>query len=349
MILERRHQKRSDMNRCFLLRLVFWQTLLPWWTIIITSGLVLPSLTSRQALLDRSEMLNGGSPKFASRSWSNRAGTVLTPVHVDPVGVYSIDRPFYWNNIDVGCRATVIELPRGPKEKPDLWVHSPVNLDGPLLNCLQQLGTVRYICSTNYEHVKYVALWYQNYKDTADLWACPDLSQRMPEIPWKGEIPMGYRPMGQWSGVVPSDPVGIWDTAVIQPLHLNIERNPFTGRPFFNEVIFYHAPTKTLLCTDLFWNYPATGIPNSQYGRDDTWELAPSLDSIPFSSRLWKWGMDQVYAPFYRTFMVTDPVEYRAIVHHILNVWDVETVIPAHGDILRGREFIQSVLKRALK
>jgi Domain of unknown function (DUF4336) len=317
--------------------------------ITTSSGLVLPSHPTRQALLERSEQLNVIDDGYAARSWSNRAGTVLTPVHVDPVGVYSIDRPFYWNNIDVGCRATVIELPRKmSQEKPDLWVHSPVNLDGPLLQCLQQLGTVRYICSTNYEHVKYVSLWYQNYKDTADLWACPDLTQRMPELPWKGEIPNGCRPKGSWSGAIPADPEGIWDTALIQPLHLNIEQNPFTGRPFFNEVIFYHAPTKTLLCTDLFWNYPATGIPNSQHGRDDSWELAPVVEAIPCSSRLWKWGMDQVYAPFYRTFMVTDPSEYRAILHHILNVWDVETVIPAHGDILRGREFIQSVLQRAL-
>jgi len=44
--------------------------------------------------------------------------------------------------------------------------------------------------------------------------------------------------------------------------------------------------------------------------------------------------------------MVTDKSEYRAIGNHILNEWDVETVIPAHGDILRGKEFIRSVLTK---
>jgi Domain of unknown function (DUF4336) len=339
------------MHHRYDLLLLALSTLLSSSRIIISSGLVLPTPAMRQTLIERSEELQIVREGYAARSWSNRAGTVLTPVHVDPVGVYSIDRPFYWNGIDVGCRATVIELPRTSRsEPPDLWVHSPVHLDGPLLQCLQQLGTVRYICSTNYEHVKYVSLWYQSYKDTADLWACPGLSERMPELPWKGEIPKGYRPPGgTWSGPVPADPDGLWEPSILQPLHLNIERNPFTGQPFFNEVIFFHAPTKTLLCTDLFWNYPATGIPNAQHGQDDAWELAPAVDAIPRSSRLWKWGMDQVYAPFYRTFMVTDAAEYRAIVHHILNVWEVETVIPAHGDILRGRAFIRSVLSRALE
>ena len=203
------------------------------------------------------------------------------------------------------------------------------------------------------------------------MWACPGLQSRMPEIPWKGEIPNGYRPIS-WqinssndnndndnnaAAPLPSDPVGIWDTSVLQPLHINIEHNPFTQRPFFNEVIYYHAPTKTLLCTDLFWNYPsADGIPNSQFyktntntnhpddGTDQTWELAPAVPSIPIGSQLWKLGMDQIYYPFFNRFMITNPSEYQQIAHHILNVWDVETVIPAHGDIIRGKALIRSIL-----
>jgi hypothetical protein len=56
--------------------------------------------------------------------------------------------------------------------------------------------------------------------------------------------------------------------------------------------------------------------------------------------------MDKVYLPFFNNLMVTDKEEYRRIAHHILNVWDVETVIPAHGDILRGKDFIRDVLTR---
>jgi hypothetical protein len=216
-------------------------------------------------------------------------------------------------------------------------------------------------------------MWYQNYGTTAvattslssttpaDMWACPGLSERMPEIPWKGEIPHGYRPI-TWNYHHPNEnetsssssssttfdpPKGIWDTSILQPIHINIEHNPFTQRPFFNEVIYYHTPTKTLLCTDLFWNYPSSnGIPNGQYGQNHTWELAPTVPKIPLGSQIWKFSMDQIYYPFFNRFMITNPTEYQRIAHHILNVWDVETIIPAHGDILRGKEFIRSILTK---
>ena len=53
---------------------------------------------------------------------------------------------------------------------------------------------------------------------------------------------------------------------------------------------------------------------------------------------------DKIYYPFYTNIMVTDKSEYKAIANHIVNVWDVETLIPAHGDIMRGKDFIRTVL-----
>jgi hypothetical protein len=322
----------------------------------------LPAST-RQALAEKAKQVNplpaaaAAVLEVTAAGWSNRAATVLTPIHVEPSGVYTADRPFYWNKIDVGCRSTIIELPSSSSSgKPDLWIHTPVDLDGPMMQCIQKLGNVRHICSSNYEHVKFAALWYQSFPD-ADMWGCPGLIERMPQVRWKGEIPSGYRPNG-WKGGAGGGggngeastsfaaPEGMWDLNILQPLHINIEKNPFTGRPFFNEVIFYHAPTKTLLTTDLFWNYPANGVPNSEFGRDDSWELAPLVNDVPLGSRLWKFGMDKVYSPFFNNLMVTDKSEYKAIADHILNVWDVETVIPAHGDILRGKDFIRSVLTK---
>jgi hypothetical protein len=306
---------------------------------------VFPAST-RAALAAKSGSLNP-SQGYTTAGWSNRAATVLTPVHLDP-NVYTGDRPFYWNRIDVGCRMTVIELPADDSTsgRPDLWVHSPVGLDGPMQQALNQLGNVKYVVSPNYEHLKFAAQWYQSFPQ-ADMWGCPGLAQRMENIQWKGEIPDGFRPTA-WKGgpgtqMEPDS--GIWDTNIIQPLHIDIEKNPFTGKPFFNEVVYYHQPSKTLLCTDLFWNYPADVVPNSQYGADDTWELAPRVAGIPVGSRLWKFGMDQIYRPFFNNFMVTDQSQYRDVVNHILDVWDVETLIPAHGDILRGRTLIRQALR----
>jgi hypothetical protein len=91
----------------------------------------------------------------------------------------------------------VIELPSS-SGKPDLFVHSPVSLDGPMLKAMEELGTVRYVCTPNYEHTKFASAWFQNYKE-AEVWGCPGIEEKMPEIAWKGEIPSGYRPK-DWKG-----------------------------------------------------------------------------------------------------------------------------------------------------
>ena len=72
-----------------------------------------------------------------------------------------------------------------------------------------------------------------------------------------------------------------------------MEVNPFTGKAFFNEVVFYHTETKTLLTTDLYWNYPrGDGLTNGQVvdelggvmneGDFGVWDLAPNVGEIPF-------------------------------------------------------------------
>jgi hypothetical protein len=117
---------------------------------------------------------------------------------------------------------------------------------------------------------------------------------------------------------------------------------------YADEVIFYHVPTKTLVTTDFYWNYPSDAIPNKEHGQDDAWELAPAVldQPLPFGSRAWKVGMDKIFAPFYNNLMVTDSQEYRDICRHVLDEWQVETIIPAHGDIIRGKQLCRSVLTK---
>lgn len=61
--------------------------------------------------------------------------------------------------------------------------------------------------------------------------------------------------------------------------------NPFTGKPFFSEVLFCHTPSAVLITADFYWNYP---------------------DSLPIKTGLWKLGMDIVFHWFYFTFMIKD-------------------------------------------
>lgn len=105
-----------------------------------------------------------------------------------------------------------------------------------------------------------------------------------------------------------------------------------------------------MMTTDLFWNYPQPeGVPNSHLsGETGPWELAPSVSYIPIGSRLWKQGMDKVYLPFYKNLMVKDRSYYKKVKKIVLEEWDIETLIPAHGDIIRGKQVILDVLRRHL-
>jgi hypothetical protein len=217
----------------------------------------------------------------------------------------------------------------------DLWIHSPIDLDETTKLAVDRLGTVKYVVSPNYEHLKYAEQWHKSYPD-AFLWGCPGLAERLPNIQWEGEIPANIGV----STSSTSSPTNCWDFNELVPLHLNFEVNPFTGRPFFNEVIFFHRPTKALITTDVFWNYPGNGIPYP----NGSWELAPAVDSIPIGSRLWKFGMDQVYLPFFKNLMVRDKDSYLKMVSTVLNDWQPELIIPCHGDLVRGKDVVRSIL-----
>lgn len=274
-------------------------------------------------------------------------------------------------------------------------MHSPVGLDPPLIEALEQLGTVAHVISPNYEHVKYAHQWADQYP-TAKMWGCPGLMEREPNVRWTGEIPFGARPPGCAESQIASNdiPYGagpltadatvrnegmtaignseedMWDLEELQALHINTETNPFTGRAFFNEVVYYHAPSKTLLTTDLYWNYPrGDGVTNGQvldelkakgikveYNDDKEdgdfgdWELAPNVGDIPFGSKVWgKVGMDKLFYPFYMKLMVKSDRrhEFQELARFIAcDGWEVETIIPAHGDIVRGKELCRQVLER---
>jgi len=321
---------------------------------------------SRRALLDAARSVEGGKRgTYTAVGWSNRAGSVITPASVP--GVYEASRPFLWNKIDVGCKMTVVQLSSTVAdvetgvERPELFVHSPVALDARLADALDDLGVVRHVVSPNYEHVKYASQWADRYPD-ANMWGCPGISEKEPQVRWTGEIPYGCRPPGYPSvdgeGSTPPEPtVGMWDWGEVQPLHFNTEVNPFTGKAFFNEVVFYHSPSGTLLCTDTYWNYPSPdGVTNAEYdgvkGKEEDygpWELAPEVGKIPLGSSLWKVGMDKLFRPFYMNLMVKPDArkQFRDLASYVAgDGWNVRTVVPAHGDTIRGSTLCRNVLRR---
>lgn len=112
----------------------------------------------------------------------------------------------------------------------------------------------------------------------------------------------------------------------IDCLLLDYEHNPFTRTPFFNEVVFLHKPSGTLICTDLFWNYPSSGV--------------------PLGTSLWKFGMDRVYLPFYRGPMIRDRAAFERAAETLMSAWEWDAILPCHGTFLAsgGKETLRAHL-----
>lgn len=226
---------------------------------------------------------------------------MLTPV-VDGV-VWAAERPFTWNSIDVGGKMGVVKLDDGA-----LWVHSPVDLDAPTKKAIDALGPVRHVVSPNYEHVKWAAQWKDAYPD-ATLWGCPGMKQKYPEIPWDEELVDGEVNFGD----ARAEFAATW---------FDCETNPFTGKPFFNETVFVHKPSRVLFVTDLFWNYPETDVGEGE-----------ARVQIPLGTKAWKFGMDRVYLPFYRKAMVRDAKAFAAKRDALLRT-AFDAVLPCHGEVV---------------
>jgi len=286
-------------------------------------------------------------------SYSNRAQLALTPIASD---IYTADRPFFWNSIDVSCRATVVV------SEHNVWVHSPVDYDpsidsamaraidgeGGVSSSLKEVLRRRpevtmHVITPNYEHMKFAGRWSRAFADfdNVKILGCPGVTGRG-DADYDGEMCVGDEEH--------------WDYAEFEPLHVSAEWNPFTKTPFFNEVVFFYPREGAFICTDLFWNYPyreggVNGKLKARLGMEDdeedfgTWELAPEAD-VRLRSRAWKFGMDEIFKPFYMKFMVRPDKmeEWEKIVDTILE-WDVRLIVPAHGDIIRGSALCKEVLR----
>eukprot|EP01036_Dinobryon_divergens_P027843 gene27843-36683_t len=249
--------------------------------------------------------------KDVSITWSNRQGVILTPI---TTGVWAAERPFLWNNIDVGGRSVIARMLDG-----SLVVHSPVEWTSELGEALSRLGGLPAI---------------------------------KPEISWAYEL-----------GGSTSIPESLSSNG-IEYVHFDCEINPFTGRPFFNEVVFYHAKSKSFVMADVFWNYPGGENPNysdhedsdNETGTQHICSKAPTpllpggrlpAVQVPKGTMLWKLGMDKVYWPFYQRFMVgkrNDRREkYNDVVRKILS-WDIEVIVPCHGDVIKGQQLCRRIL-----
>jgi hypothetical protein len=200
--------------------------------------------------------------------------------------LFTVDRRQAFFGLEVGARMTVIRLSGGR-----LLLHSPVELDAGLRTELDALGTVAYAVAPNRVHHLYAGDVVKAYPG-ARLWIGPGLETKRPDL--------------RYEAILGDDAPAEWRDEV--------EQTFFGGRPYENEVVFFHRPSRTLVTCDMAFNFgPRNAAPTRwlmtllrSYGK-----LGPSrLDPL----------------------LIRDRAVARASMERILR-WDFDRVIVAHGDV----------------
>lgn len=202
--------------------------------------------------------------------------------------IWTVESSHKFLGIDFGGRMTVIRLSSG-----DLFLHSPVLLNKNLANELDGIGIVKYLVAPNKFHHIHIGEYLSVYPD-AEVWAAPGLLKKRKDINFHGEL------------------------GVTNPLKWGeeIESVLFEGVPFLNEVVFYHAESRTILFSDLIFNFS---------------------DDENIGVKIFAW-LDGVYGRpgvnrLIRWFMIRDRKKARDSVQKILS-WDFDRVSITHRDII---------------
>ena len=188
---------------------------------------------------------------------------------------------------------TVIRLADG-----SLLLHSPVALDAELRRELDAIGRVRFAVAPNRVHHLYAGDVAEAYPE-ARLWVAPGLERKRPDLVF--DAVLGDEAPAEWKG--------------------QVDQVFFRGRPYENEVVFFHRASRTLILCDLAFNFgPRAAAPTRllmrllrSYGRFGPSKLDPLL--------------------------IRDRPAARESLERIL-AWDFDRVVVAHGDVLEsgGRE-----------
>ena len=206
--------------------------------------------------------------------------------------------------IKLSLRTTLICLP-GER----LWAHSPVPLNPSQADQIRSLGNPAFVIAPNLFHHLYVGPFVDRFPD-AKIYAPKDLNLKQPEL--------------HFGGTLEEASPNLWEN--------EIQFLPLLGMPKFNEWVFFHSNSKTLICSDLVFNldHPRSTLEKI------FWRINGGAGK-PTATRLFGW-------------MIKRPDLFSRSLSKVLD-WPFDRVIMAHGKIIeaRGAETLRQLYIRYLK
>jgi hypothetical protein len=199
------------------------------------------------------------------------------------------ERPQNFYGLPVGTRMTVVRLSGGR-----LLLHSPVPLGPGLRAELDALGRVLYAVAPNRVHHLYAGDVAKTYPE-ARLWIGPGLERKRPDL----------------------DYVAILDDEPPQEWRGELDQAFFRGRPYENEIVFFHRASRTLVICDIAFNIQASAA-------------APTRFLMKLIGSYGRFGPTKL-----DPLLIRDRALARRSMQRILS-FDFDRVVLPHGDIVES-------------
>jgi|TARA_Y100000310_G_scaffold277758_2_gene295761 hypothetical protein len=210
---------------------------------------------------------------------------------------------------ELRLRMTIVQLAGG-----DLWIHSPTALTTELKEQVQEIGSVRSIIGPNNAHNLWISEWRAAFPE-AELYVSSG-------IPKKINV-SNYRILdASWQNIWPQD----------------FDHEAMIGVPFFDESVFLHRKTESLIVTDLIQNH-SDDRPSGFAGLVTRFMLEP----IGFKGKC-------VAPPLKMGFMIKDKPQFKSFIEK-LRRWDFVRIVVTHGEIIEtdAKEIFLELTNRFLR
>jgi hypothetical protein len=203
-------------------------------------------------------------------------------------GIWTVAMALKLTGIEFGTRMTIVRV-----GDDGLVLISPCSIDDSLASGINALGTVRAVIAPNAFHHRYFADAIERYPGASRFFA-EGVAKKVESTPTD-------------TATLGADADPIWSA--------ELEQCKVEGAPRLNEVVFYHAASRTLVLTDLCFNFnPAPG----------------GLEGIPL--RLFGVHGRLAVSRLMR-LLLKDRQKVRRVVQRILE-WEFERIVVTHGAIV---------------
>jgi hypothetical protein len=211
--------------------------------------------------------------------------TTTAPRELAP-GLWDVEQRRRAGGVQQRFRMTVVRLADG-----GLWLYSPVEIDDGLAAQLGALGAVAHIVAPNRYHHLFAGGAKRRYP-AATLWAVPGLPEKRRDLTFDRVLPAE----GPWGDQL--------DGLVL------------TSVPRFNEAVFFHRASRTLICADFVFNI----LTDDSFGTRMIYRLLGAYGK-PAQSWFFRKSIDRAaVGPQIDTMLA----------------WDIQRVCMSHGDVLDG-------------